>query len=133
MILNLSMKKLTILLFSILISFNSFGELTEIGYTDAGNTFYIDNNTIKEHGGHVYAWTMRNYLEPSPEGVLSTKIYRKVDCYVNREMILSFVAYDQSMGIGKTLTTYTPPKEWDYPSPGTVGANSLKYICGYVD
>ena len=52
------MKKLLILLFSILISFNSFGELTEIGYTDAGNTFYIDNNTIKEHGGYVYWWTI---------------------------------------------------------------------------
>ena len=127
------MKKLLIFLFSILISFNSYGEWELIGGDVNGNDVYIDKDTIKEHGGHVYAWTMRNYLEPSPEGVLSTKLYRKVDCYVNREMILSFVAYDQSMGIGKTLVTYTPPKEWDYPSPGTTGAYSLKYICGYAD
>jgi len=127
------MKKLLIFLFSILISFNSYGEWELIGGDVNGNDVYIDKDTIKEHGGHVYAWTMRNYLEPSPEGVLSTKLYRKVDCYVNREMILSFVAYDQSMGIGKTLATYTPPKEWDYPSPGTISANSLKYICGYAD
>ena len=52
------MKKLLIFLFSILISFNSYGEWDEIGVDTAGNTSYIDTDTIKKHGGYVYYWVM---------------------------------------------------------------------------
>ena len=45
------MKKLTILLFSILISFNSYGEWTEIAKNTDG-THYIDKDTIKKHEGY---------------------------------------------------------------------------------
>ena len=43
------MKKLLILLFSILISFNSYGELVEVTESTDGDISYIDKNTIKKH------------------------------------------------------------------------------------
>ncbi len=47
------MKKLTTLLFSILISFNSYGEWTEVTKTSLGEfdvKFYIDKDTIRKNG-----------------------------------------------------------------------------------
>ena len=52
----MKMKKLLILLFSILISFNSYGEWTKITETINGDTFYIDISFIKENGGYVFFW-----------------------------------------------------------------------------
>ena len=44
------MKKLTILLFSIFISFNSYGEWTKISETVLGDTFYIEQDSPKGLG-----------------------------------------------------------------------------------
>ena len=43
------MKKLLLLLFSILISFNSYGEWEEVVESTDGDTYYIDKDTIKTH------------------------------------------------------------------------------------
>ena len=76
------MKKLLIFLFSILISFNSYGEWTEVGTgaspVNNGDTFYIDIDTIKEHNGYVYWWSLSDYLKPIETGAMSDKrIYTK--------------------------------------------------------
>ena len=53
------MKKLLILLFSILISFNSFGEWVVVNENDGG-TQYIDFDTLKIVDDSVYVWSMRD-------------------------------------------------------------------------
>ena len=50
------MKKLLILLFSILISFNSYGEWEEVAEGMNGDIYYLDKDSIKKHGGYVYFW-----------------------------------------------------------------------------
>ena len=67
------MKKLLIPLFSILISFNSYGEWKELGMNVAGDTFYIDKDIIKEHNRYVYWWVLKDYLKPDEYGTLSEK------------------------------------------------------------
>ena len=61
------MKKLTILLFSILISFNSYSEWTEIVQSTEGSTYYIDKDTIKERGGNVYFWGLLDRSTPDSD------------------------------------------------------------------
>jgi hypothetical protein len=68
------MKKLTILLFSILISFSSYGEWTEVVESVHGDTQYIDTDAIKEHGGYVYYWDLTDMLKPNKYGDMSFKI-----------------------------------------------------------
>ncbi len=126
------MKKLTILLFSILISFNSYGEWVEIGKSVDGDTYYIDTDTIKEHNGYVYWWVLNDYLKPSESGGMSLKTYSQGDCVVNRFKWLTLVEYKQPMGEGSGTpdNSYT---EWIYPPPGSIGGGLLKYVCDYVD
>jgi hypothetical protein len=42
------MKKLLILLFSLLLSFNSYGEWTKTSEDDDGDAYYIDFQTVKK-------------------------------------------------------------------------------------
>ena len=138
------MKKLLILLFSILISFNSYGEWEEVVESEDGDTFYIDKDTIKKHGGYVYWWEMGSYKDPySPyEGILdqfngsmSSKRYRKGDCNIVRFKELSVTYYDEQMGDGygedDPLISESDP--WQYPPPDTIDGLLLDYVCDYVD
>ena len=126
------MKKL-LLLFSILISFNSYGEWEEIGESVSGDTYYIDTDTIKEHEGYVYWWVLNDYLEPNESGSMSNKTYSQGDCVVNRFKWLSLIEYKQPMGEGSSEIITTLPEEWGYPPPDSVGGGLLKYVCDYVD
>ena len=124
------MKKLLILLFSILISFNSYGKWTNLIESE-GNNFYIDIDLIKAHGGYVYWWQMIDYLKPFKTGTLSNKAYQQGDCGIDRKKVLSIIFYNQPMGRGAG-DPFTPPDEWQYPTPGSNGAAMLEYVCGCV-
>ena len=125
------MKKLVVLLFAILISFNSWGEWEEIGVDTSGTTYYIDTDTIKENGGYVYYWALNDYLKPKA-GYMSTKMYKQGDCGVNRYKILSFIWYEQPMGEGDGERD-NPPNEWRYPLPKSVSGYELGWVCDYID
>ena len=129
----LRMKKLLIPLFSILISFNSYGEWKELGMNVAGDTFYIDKDIIKEHNRYVYWWVLKDYLKPDEYGTLSEKTYVQGDCGVNRYKWLSLIYYKQPMGEGSAETLSPLPEEWEYPPPESTGGFLLKYVCDYVD
>ena len=126
------MKRLLILLFSILISFNSYGEWEEIAKGSSGSTFYIDSDTIKEYKGDVYYWDLTDFLKPNNLGEMSIKEYHQGDCGMNRYKTLSQIWYKQPMGRGSS-ESYNPPDEWSYPSPRTPGLIILNYVCDYVD
>ena len=128
------MKKLLILLFSILISFNSYGEWLKIHHYDNGDVAYIDLNTIKKHGGYVYFWFMSDYLKPDPNGIMSIQMYVQGDCGVNRYKHLAFLFSKEPMGRNGD-PSYTPPDDWHYPSPGTRYKMDVPfdYVCDYVD
>jgi len=127
------MKRLTILLFSILISFSSYGEWTEVVKNDNRDTLYIDFDTIKEHDGYVYWWGLADYLKLDNTGTMSVKSYGQGDCGVNRYKDLSLILYRQPMGRGDGYTYNPPNPEWEYPSPSSVGGITLKLVCDYVD
>jgi hypothetical protein len=67
------MKKLLVLLFSIIISFNSYGEWKYITSNTLGDYYYVDYSFIKESNGDLYFWYLNDYLEPTPYGRLSAK------------------------------------------------------------
>ena len=78
------MKKLTILLFSILISFNSYSEWTEIEQSTEGVTYYIDKDTIKERGGNVYFWGLLDRSTPDSDCSGLTNLDTKIALYPSR-------------------------------------------------
>jgi hypothetical protein len=124
------MKKLTILLFSILISFNSYGEWVEVAKDTDGDTFYIETSAIKERNGYVYYWTLADFVIPVT-GFWSSKMYKQGECGINRFKVLSMLAYKQSMGKGDNKEIRGDDK-WHYPEPDNVKSTLLNYACNYV-
>ncbi len=126
------MKKLLILLFSILISFNSYGEWTEVSETVHGSITYVDFERIRKKGGFVYYWALTNYGKRTTYGDLSSKVYYQVDCELFRYMYLSDSYYKESMGKGeKTGGSNEPDKEWSYPPPGSAQEYILESVCSW--
>jgi hypothetical protein len=122
------MKRLTILLFSILISFNSFGEWTKFLERNSITTF-IDLDTTKVRGDTVYWWEMKSSLKPMGDTKwLSVTSYRQGDCSMNRFKILAFNTYTESMAKG-TKKSIELPSKWRYPEPMTIDSTVLEGLC----
>ena len=132
------MKKLfilTTLIFTVLFSTPSYSEWTEVGEgsgsSNSGDTFYVDFERIRKHGGYVYYWTLSDYLKPLASGYLSSKMYKQGDCKLFRYKYLSWSYHKEPMGVG---TGETPPvpkehKDWKYPPPNSVNEVILKLVC----
>jgi len=128
------MKQLLILLFSLLISFNSYGEWKYIQESTSGTLFYVNKDNFREHNGFVYWWILADYLVPleNTGGVMSTKGYHQGDCGVMRYKTLSRIHYFQPMGNGENMTSTASNPKWEYANPDGIDYHILDYVCDYV-
>ena len=130
------MKKLLILLFSLLISFNSYSEWSYFSDNIDRHKFYISDDSINEIDGYVYFWTMENYKEPQLSyELLSVKRYKKGDCQLNQTSQLMWIGFKKLNGLEEVarLKVRESDLEWKYLAPGTVNWDILNYVCDYVD
>ena len=107
----------------------SYGEWTKVSKNMKGNTFYVDFERIRKHGGYVYYWELGDYLKRDKYGDLSAKVYTQGDCKLFRFKRLSYSFYKEPMGEGTGEIVNKPDKEWSYPSPDSVGETILKLVC----
>ena len=128
------MKKLLLLLFSILISFNSWGEWTlyDVDIND-GTAFYIEKNTIKKDSGYVYYWELIDFWEPISftEDMMSVKIQRQVNCNNMRHRNLSISFYKKQMAMGQARD-YTPSMDWFSSPPDSIANRIINFACSYA-
>jgi len=128
------MKKLLLLLFSLLLSFNSYGEWTKITENGFNDSYYIDFNSIKDRSGNVVWWEMKDMTEAF-NGMSSIQRYYKGDCNEYRTTTLSIISYTGRMGTGESETVgggNTNLEDivgWNYPSPDTIEYTHLSLAC----
>ena len=125
------MKKLLILLFSILISFNSYGEWTEISENVNGTKYYIDYETIKKNNEYLYYWQLDDYLEPLSDADgprFSSILMYKVDCDSLSYKRLTATFYSGQMGKG-TSKTISGDDDWKNTQSGSAGSFIRNELC----
>jgi len=122
------MKKLILLSFSLLLSFNSYGEWTRVGL-DSEKTIYIDINTIIEKDEFIYWW----YMLDSNLNDYSVKLYAQGDCLFPRLKILSRLDYYQAMGLGESYNDTPDNPLWEYYPPDTWEGFLLGNACKLVN
>ena len=145
------MKKLLILLFSLLISFNSFGlqqvlipELNLYGewtkfYSEEEGEVFIQKDIITKKDGSVYWWTLGNLNQPDDEnGMMSFTIYHQGDCNLDRTKVINVVFYEKPMGMGTSNQylqddEYVSSNEWEYTTPETITSDLLDYVCEHFE
>jgi hypothetical protein len=124
---------LSTLTLSLMFSSGSWAEWTEVSMDAAfRDKAYVDFESIRKVNGMVYYWRLRDLLEPSELGTMSTKLYFKADCETMRESTLSFTTYKLPMaeGDGETLSPYPDP-QWKYHQPDTPGEIILLAVCAH--
>ena len=128
------MRKLLTLTVLVLTVFSTpvFAEWTEVDENFDGDTFYVDFERIRKHGGYVYYWELGDYLKPNKQGNLSGKRYNQGDCNLFRFSVLSYIFHQQPMGRDVGDTEEPVNKEWRYPSPNSVNEIILKSVCAYA-
>ena len=124
------MKKLLILLFSILISFNSYGEWKKITSSVDDDIYYLDYDSIRVTGGYVHWWDMIDIATITSTGAQSVKAYHQGDCDIFRIKHLNIIFHDQPMGKGNR-DSFTPTEEWNYPPPNSASSQILKEVCNF--
>ena len=129
------MKKLLVLLFSILISFNSYGEWTQISSNIKGDSYFINLETIKKRNGYVYYWQLDDLSSPLASGkVFSAKRKMEVNCIEEAMRTKVEHYYTGNMGKGKIYGTLdSPPTSWRYPPPSSSYFSILNYACDYLN
>jgi hypothetical protein len=123
---------ITTLVFTLMFSSPSFSDWTKVDEDVKGNTFYVDFERIRKVDGYVYYWDLSDYLKPIKYGILSAKVYRKVDCKLFQFKDLIFSFHKEPMGRGSQESDYDySPKtpKWRYPSPNSSGESILKSVC----
>ena len=120
---------LTVLVLTVL-STPVFADWTKVEENVHGDTFYVDFERIRKHGGYVYWWDLTDYLKPKI-GDLSGKTYKQGDCKLFRFKVLSNSFHKEPMG-GGTGEISEPIGEngnWQYPPPNSVQEGFLKSVC----
>ena len=130
------MKKLllifTLLFSTLMFSTPSYGEWTKVGKSPNGNTFYVDFERIRKHGGYVYFWELGDFLKLE-SGYLSYKMYHQGDCKLFRFKYLSDSYYKEPMGGGTpSASSNVVDKNWTYPPPNSSDETILKSVCKYA-
>ena len=117
------------LVFTVMFSSTSFAGWTKVGENVYGNTFYVDFERIRKHGGYFYWWELTDLLKPDSKGYFSYIGYHQGDCNLFRVKWLSMYFHKQPMGreTGRAVNVKNP--EWNYPAPKSVGETNLKAVC----
>ena len=117
------------LVFTVMFSSTSFADWTKVSENVDGDTYYVDFERIRKHGGYVYWWELNDYLKPSKYGDLSGKTYKQGDCKLFRYKYLSFSHHKESMGKDSGDSNSPKNPEWVYPPPKSVSETLLKTVC----
>ena len=132
---NIKYLKILKICFIIFISFpsNSFAEYKwkKIGSNSHGDVFYVDLLSIKRVGDSVYFFSLTDYLKPTSQGDLSSKIYQEFNCLNYDFRYHKDFYYEQPMGNGKPSATLNELSDWRDSPKGSISEAMAKFICSY--
>jgi hypothetical protein len=128
------MKEILILLSSLILSFNSYGEWVYIDTEKNSDTeVYILTDSIEIEDGYVYWTYLNNYSEPRSEyNIMGLAIFRGGDCENNRYVNIESQMFQGSMGTKEFGKRLKPEQEWTSPSSGQIDEKIFNYVCDYA-
>ena len=108
------MKKLLLFLLSLILSFHSYGEWTELPASNPEEQGFIDFDNLQERSDeYVYWWMMTSYSNRSE------KFYIQSDCQAGRIKPLQEDYHNEPMGGGDLTSSTESDIGWYYPAPDT--------------
>ena len=133
------MNKLLLLLFSLMLSFNSYGVWKIIGSGVSGDQYYIDNHRYTANDYKVVYSVAIDSSNPIKNRYMSMTKIIQGDCGEGQTKDLKVTLYKQPMkwidgsmklvgeGVSQSISN-----KWYYPSRGDLYLHMLNRVCNYV-
>tara|TARA_B100001769_G_C21620171_1_gene347636 strand:- start:99 stop:497 length:399 start_codon:yes stop_codon:yes gene_type:complete len=102
----------------------------KIGSNTAGDVSYVDLFSIKKVGNNVFFFRLMDYIKPTKQGDLSSKIYFEVNCLDLSFRYIKDFYYKQPMGNGE-YTIFDEIGKWENNTKGSIGEDVRKFVCNY--
>ena len=128
----------------LLIAFFSVGAYAETKWEmvvlskDKNESRYVDVNSIRRDGDHVYFWILTDFVTP-PLALVSAGFngftyYMQGDCMSLGHKYLQMFAFTLPMakGNGKSLPVSDELKGWNYAVPGSMQNKAVKSMCNFT-
>jgi surface-adhesin protein E len=133
-----SMKRLFLAGIIALISTPVLGEWLEVHVdVEAGQTVYVDLDTIRHKGDLVEMWALYDYKKAQSTGrdpYMSRKVLLEFNCMMELRRMLAVTEYSDNMGSGKVIyssnksSPLSPKPIWVQVQPG-VAETLMKSAC----
>tara|TARA_R110002012_G_C11587358_1_gene605909 strand:- start:600 stop:1376 length:777 start_codon:yes stop_codon:yes gene_type:complete len=128
------MKKLLLLLFSLTLSFNSYGYWIYIDKEKNSDAeIYVQTESIEVDEDYVYWMYLNDYSEPRSEyNIMGLAIFRGGDCENNRYVNIESQMFQGSKGTKPFGDRLKPEQEWTTPTSGQIDEKIFNYVCDYA-
>lgn len=122
------MKKYLILSL-ILISGSSWAQWSPVAVDVDGTIFNFDYSTLRKDGEMRKIWTLSNFIEKDPNGVMSSRVRMEYDCKNERNRYLSFKLFSDKNATGITVDSGDIPSPWKDIAPDTAAWRLMQTAC----
>ena len=122
------MKKYLILSL-ILISGSSWAQWSPVAVDVDGTIFNFDYSTLRKDGESRKIWTLSNFVEKDPNGVMSSRVRMEYDCKNERNRYLSFKLFSDKNAKGMTIDSGDFPSPWKDIAPDTAAWRLMQTAC----
>lgn len=123
------MKKLFLLFVSLVLPTFTYAEFIYFDKTNEGDEWSIDYSSIIKKNNTSRMWTMLNYKNIQPTGVMSDKVYEEYDCGEKKGRYVFYIAYSERNGKGDVLHQSDKITNWTFIVPQTTRDNMYKIAC----
>jgi hypothetical protein len=122
------MKK-NLILSLFLISGSSWAQWSPVAVDVDGTLFNFDYSTLRKDGELRKIWTLSNFVEKDPNGVMSSRVRMEYDCKNERHRFLSFKLFSDKNANGVTIDSSDIPSPWKDIAPDTAAWRLMQTAC----
>ena len=122
------MKK-SLILSILLISGSSWAQWSPVAVDVDGTIFNFDYSTLRKDGEIRKIWTLSNFVEKDPNGVMSSRVRVEYDCKNERHRFLSFKLFSDKNATGVTIDSGDIPSLWKDIAPDTAAWRLMQTAC----
>jgi hypothetical protein len=118
------------LIFSILlIGGSSWAQWSPVAVDVDGTIINFDYSTLRKDGELRKVWTLSNFIEKDPNGVMSSRVRMEYDCKNERNRYLSFKLFSDKNAKGMTIDSGDVPSPWKDIAPDTAAWRLMQTAC----
>jgi hypothetical protein len=113
----------------LLMSFSTWAQWSPVAVDVDGTIFNFDYSTIRKDGELRKVWTLSNFVEKDPNGVMSSRVRMEYDCKNERNRYLSFKLFSDKNANGVTIDSGDVPSPWKDIAPDTAAWRLMQIAC----